>query len=54
MPERRRYRCLNCGNRFELEVLSEKETQEALRRNQRVSGVACPKCHSAHVEPARR
>lgn len=45
MPERKRYRCLNCGNRFEEEVLSPEERRIAEREHRPLSSISCPDCH---------
>ncbi|WP_339754906.1 hypothetical protein [uncultured Marinobacter sp.] len=45
MPERVRFRCNNCGHRFETEVLNEDERREARRQNRSTSSLHCPKCH---------
>lgn len=44
MTEMIRFRCLNCGHRFEAEVLDEDEKREARRRYQPLGRVSCPKC----------
>lgn len=44
MAERRKYRCRNCGFRFEADVLTEREERESRRRKEPVSPVACPRC----------
>ena len=49
MTEIARYRCKNCGNRFEVEVLSEDERREARQRNQMTSPVQCPKCQRTDI-----
>lgn len=49
MPDRRRYRCLNCGNRFEVNVLSRDEVTEAERRRQPLSSITCPECRRTDV-----
>ena len=38
----KRYRCLNCGNRFEMKVFTDDELREAKRRNQPVYPIHCP------------
>ena len=40
-----RYRCRNCGERFETTVLTTEEVREAERRGERLGNVHCPKCH---------
>lgn len=49
MTQRRRYRCHNCGNRFEIEVLTEEEKREARRKNVPVYRIVCPKCNRSEV-----
>ncbi|SCX03895.1 hypothetical protein DSM25558_0579 [Agrobacterium sp. DSM 25558] len=49
MTELRRFQCLNCGHRFEIEVLTSDERQEAMRKNERVSPVACPQCRRTDI-----
>jgi rubredoxin len=44
MADTIRFRCLNCGHRFEAEVLDEDEKREARRRNQPTSPIQCPEC----------
>ena len=44
MPEIIRFRCRNCGKRFEDEVLNEDERREARRINQPVYPIRCPEC----------
>ena len=43
----KRFRCLNCGNRFEVEVV---EKDEAEARRLLVKPVHCPKCNRTDVE----
>lgn len=50
MSENVRYRCLNCGHRFEVEVLSEKERDEAVRKALPTSPIRCPKCHRRDLD----
>ena len=50
MTEQVRYRCKNCGHRFEAEVLTEQECREAKRRDQPVSPVQCPQCRRTDIE----
>jgi DNA-directed RNA polymerase subunit RPC12/RpoP len=49
MADKVRFRCLNCGNRFEVEVLTEDEKREARRRNQPTREVRCPHCNRADI-----
>ena len=39
-----RYRCNNCGHRFEIEVLNEREVEKAKRENRPLQRISCPKC----------
>jgi len=49
MPESAKFRCNNCGRRFEVDVLTEGEKEEA--RNQRLptTSVQCPECKRTDV-----
>ncbi len=49
MTEFVRFRCNNCGHRFEKEVLDEDEQREARRDNRPTSALRCPKCRRADV-----
>jgi hypothetical protein len=49
MSECRQYRCLNCGHRFVVEVLTPEERREAQRRNQPVYSIGCPECQRTNV-----
>ncbi|PWE52123.1 zinc ribbon domain-containing protein [Metarhizobium album] len=49
MTERKRFQCLNCGHRFETEVLTPEERREAKREDRPVYGIACPKCHRTDI-----
>ena len=42
MPETVRYRCRNCGERFEKEVLTEDEKRAAIREGRPLSNIRCP------------
>lgn len=33
MPEKKRFQCLNCGHRFEADVLTQEEKEERRRRD---------------------
>ena len=44
MTEIIRFRCRNCGHRFETKVLDENEQRDARRTNQPTSPVCCPEC----------
>lgn len=45
MSETIRYRCNNCGERFEAEILSADEKREYERENRPYSAVRCPSCY---------
>lgn len=49
MPVKIRYRCLNCGERFEAEVLTEEEKLEHRRLNRPTGQVQCPKCNRLDI-----
>jgi DNA-directed RNA polymerase subunit RPC12/RpoP len=51
MSEVRRYRCNNCGHRFEVEVLTREERLEAERQMRPLSGISCPECRRTDVRP---
>ncbi|MBA3068443.1 MAG: zinc ribbon domain-containing protein [Hyphomonas sp.] len=44
MPETVRLQCLNCGERFEKLVLTDREKRELREQNIPFSAVHCPKC----------
>jgi hypothetical protein len=50
MPKRRRCRCRTCGERFELDVLTEEEMRENRRKNGPGSPIACPKCRRRDLQ----
>lgn len=49
MPFLTRYRCTNCGHRFEIDILSPEERREAQRRNQPTFPISCPECRRQAV-----
>jgi DNA-directed RNA polymerase subunit RPC12/RpoP len=49
MAEKVKYRCKNCGNRFEVEILSDRERREFERQNRPTSPVRCPGCKRTDV-----
>ena len=49
MTDMIRFRCNNCGHRFETEVLNERERLEARRHNQPTSAVRCPECKRTDI-----
>lgn len=44
MTEVIRFRCLNCGRRFDAEVLDERERETARRERRPTSPLQCPEC----------
>lgn len=44
-----RFRCLNCGHRFQSEVLDEQERRDARRRDMPTSPVRCPACYRTDI-----
>lgn len=51
MSDMKRYRCQNCGHKFEVEVLTPDERRQAEREGQPLSGIHCPECHRTDVRP---
>ena len=51
MTELRRFRCLSCGRRFEAEVLTDAEKNDAERDARPLSRVRCPDCNREEVRP---
>jgi DNA-directed RNA polymerase subunit RPC12/RpoP len=49
MTERVRLRCLNCGERFDTEVLTESEKRQRDRDRRHHSPVRCPKCQRTDI-----
>ena len=49
MTELVRYQCVQCGNKFDVPVLTEKERREAERDRRPVFAIQCPKCSSGQV-----
>ena len=49
MTEKVRFRCNNCGCRFEEEILDEEEKREARREDQPTYAVQCPECKRTDV-----
>ena len=49
MPVRLRYRCNNCGYRFEESVLTPDEQREVVLERRPTSRIACPECHRTDV-----
>ena len=50
MPRRKRYRCRNCGEKFEIDVLTADESRDRQRNNVPVSAVSCPKCRHQDLQ----
>jgi rubredoxin len=44
-----RFRCKNCGHRFEAEVLDENEKREARRVRRQTYLIHCPKCYRTDI-----
>lgn len=44
-----RFRCRNCGHRFEAEVLDEDEQREARRKGEPTSPIHCPACKRTDI-----
>jgi DNA-directed RNA polymerase subunit RPC12/RpoP len=44
MPKKEKYRCLNCGERFKVDLYSPEETRDAQREGVRFSQIRCPAC----------
>lgn len=49
MTERRRFRCNNCGERFEAEVLTREESRRAHDERRRTGSLHCPRCNRTDV-----
>jgi DNA-directed RNA polymerase subunit RPC12/RpoP len=49
MSELRRYRCLNCGKRFDIEVLTPEEVKRAREERRPTSAIHCPDCRRTSV-----
>jgi len=49
MPDKVRFRCNNCGERFEAEVLDEYEKRRARDEGKPTSSVRCPKCINGEI-----
>jgi len=49
MPINRRYRCTNCGHRFNCEVLTKEEAEQYKREDRPVGRIHCPKCNRTEV-----
>ena len=47
MPKQKKYRCNNCGERFECEVYTEEDLMRAEKNKQKLHGsqIRCPKCN---------
>lgn len=51
MPELVRKKCLNCGYRFEIEVLTDEEAEEYRREHRPTQSVRCPRCSRTDLTP---
>ena len=49
MPMPMRYRCLNCGERFETSILTADEVRDAKRMDQPLGQVHCPRCNRLEI-----
>lgn len=49
MPMSTRYRCLNCGHRFETTILAPDEVKEARRKDEPLGQVHCARCHRLDI-----
>lgn len=49
MTETVRFRCQNCGRRFESEVLSPEEQLDARREDRPTAPVHCPECNRTEI-----
>ena len=49
MSENTPFRCLNCGNRFTVDLLTEREKEQARRERRPLSDVRCPTCNRLEV-----
>jgi DNA-directed RNA polymerase subunit RPC12/RpoP len=50
MTETVTYRCKHCGNRFEAQVLTQREQREAKHDRRPVYAVHCPQCGSRDIQ----
>jgi hypothetical protein len=49
MSDRVRFRCNNCGCRFEAQVLTEDEKRKAIQDGQPTFSIRCPDCHRTDI-----
>lgn len=49
MSEIKKFRCNNCGHRFEEEVLNSKERHEAILEDVVFTKIHCPKCNRLDI-----
>jgi DNA-directed RNA polymerase subunit RPC12/RpoP len=49
MSDTVRFRCNNCGRRFEAEVLTEDEKRKAAQERRPTSAVQCPDCNRTDI-----
>jgi transposase-like protein len=53
MPKTVRYHCRNCGNDFDIEVLTQEERRRADEEGRPVYKIGCPRCKRTDVDPLR-
>jgi len=49
MPENARFRCNNCGKRFETQILTKEEARDLERKGRPVYAIQCPECHRTDI-----
>jgi hypothetical protein len=49
MPDTIRFRCNNCGHRFETEILTDEEMRRAAREQRPTYAVSCPDCRRTEI-----
>ncbi len=49
MPEVRKFRCNNCGHRFDHRAATEDEREEARRQDRQLVSIHCPKCKRTDI-----
>jgi transposase-like protein len=50
MAKQARFRCKDCGERFEEVVLDDKDQREAIRERRPTRPIHCPRCRSHNLE----
>lgn len=53
MSEMRWFRCLNCREVFEVEVLTPEEARRAREQRQSTSAIHCPRCNHTDLRDGR-